>query len=104
MERRYFMENENKDQGLMDKNVVDNSGVNVEQFAALTKQIEDLQAEINSYKTENEAVLKQIQTVQDENSKLKEMNYTFVRHFDASQAVEDIETQLFNMFEKKGES
>lgn len=98
------MGNETNDQGLMDKNAVDNSGVNVEQLAALTKQIEELQAEINSYKTENESVLKQIQTIQDENSKLKEMNYTFARHFDASQAVEDIETQLFKMFEKKGDS
>ena len=96
------MENENKDQGLMDENVVDNSGVNIEQLAALTKQIEDLQAELISYKTENSSVSEQLQQMKEENTHLKEMNYTFVRHFNAEQAVDDVETLLFEMFGKKG--
>ena len=82
----------------VENNVEKVENPNVEQLAALTKQIEEMQAELNSFKTENETVLKEAQTLKEENLKLKEMNYTFARHFDAETAVEDVETQLYNLF------
>lgn len=82
----------------VENNVEKVENQNVEQLAALTKQIEDLQAELNSFKTENETVLKESQALKDENQHLKEMNHTFARHFNAEAAVEDVETQLYNLF------
>ena len=82
---------------------VDQPDVNIEELKNLTKQLEDLQAELNSYKAEDFAVKKELAEIKDENMKLKEANYTLARHFDASRSVEDVETQMFKMFSKKGE-
>ena len=87
----------------MDNNNVENVENNIVALTDLTKQLEDLQAELNSYKTENVSILEPMQQMRDENAHLKEMNYTFARHFNAEQTVDDIETQLFNMFGKRGD-
>lgn len=84
-----------------------------EEFEALTKEeksvlynnmvetistIENITAERDSFKTENETLLKENTDKSEELKKTKEMNFTLARKLDTSSKRESVEDILHNMF------
>ena len=63
---------------------------------AQTKTIDDLTAERNSFKTENESLRSQVEATNKELKATKELNFTMARKINTASSTEDPETQLYN--------
>lgn len=70
--------------------------------ADMDRQIQELTAERDSLRTENEEFSKRIASTSEELKKTKELNYTLARHASA-EPVKDTEELLAEMFIKKEE-
>ena len=74
-----------------------------ERYAAFTANEEkailfdDMEAERDSFKKENESLLSEISTVKDEMKKTKELNFTLARHMktEPEKSAEDILHEMF---------
>lgn len=67
--------------------------------AASTKQIEDLTAERDSFKNENDSLKKQAEADSKELKSTKEMNFTLARRLNVSGETKDDETILHDFIE-----
>ena len=63
---------------------------------AQTKTIDDLTAERNSFKTENDSLRSQVEATNKELKATKELNFTMARKINTASSNEDPETQLYN--------
>lgn len=68
-------------------------------FETANKTIEDLTAERDSFKTENDSLRSQIETSNKELKATKELNFTLARKIDAKPAA-DPETVLHNIIKE----
>ena len=60
------------------------------------KSIEDLNCELNSFKTENADLKKQLDANNSELKATKELNFTLARKITTASTTEDAETNLYN--------
>lgn len=64
----------------------------------LAKQVSDLKAEMESFKSENDKLKEQYAALQAENQKTKELNFTLARTVDAGQKRVTAEEAIYNLF------
>lgn len=64
----------------------------------LAKQLSDIKAEMESFKTENQSLKEQYAALQAENQKTKELNFTLARTVDAGKKRVTAEEAIYNLF------
>ena len=67
------------------------SGIETDQ-----KKIDDLTAERDSFKTENDSLRSQVEQTNKELKATKELNFTMARKINTASSNEDPETQIYN--------